>query len=232
MPASRQRLLPRNDDRALAALLEHHYPRAYRISVALCGEVLLARDVTRAVLRQATRMHHNWQTDLDAARWFAHHTILLTRQAATLRGGQAPIDDVLLKLTPDPLFITILRTLRFLPPQQREAFLIHHGEGFDLRQLATAMDCSAEAAANHLVAATTALRPVAQDRLGDFTSALPQWLGRLLPPRETIAIEARRQTSRYLWPRRIERYVGWPLLIVACVFIARFAWRFWQMLII
>jgi len=36
-------------------------------------------------------------------------------------------------------------------------FSFHHGEGFILRQLATAMDCSSDAAANHLVAATQAL---------------------------------------------------------------------------
>jgi len=212
-------------------MLEQQYPRAYRIAVALCGDPLLARAVTRDVLRQSLRIHQQWTDDLDAARWFAHHTVLTARQAIV---GQAPdpTNDAALALTNDPLFTTILRTTRFIPPQQREAFLLHHGEKFDLRQLATAMDCSADAAANHLVAATNALRPVAAGRLADFTNALPQLLARLVPPRESIAMEAVRQARRYIWPRRLMRWVGWPLVMLLLATAMYFGWRLWQMLVI
>lgn len=231
MPSPHPQLIADDDQSALTALLTRHYPRAHRMAIALCGDPALARDITREVLRQSTRWHQRWATDADAGRWFAHHTVLLSRQAIAQRRVD-PAADALLPLSPGALSTVILRTVRFLPPQQREAFLLHHGEGFDLRQLATAMDCSAQAAANHLLAATEALRPVAQDRLGEFCTALPQMLARLLPPHETIAIEAARQTSRYLWPRRLKRYVGWPLLLTALIAIAYFAWRMWRMIVI
>jgi DNA-directed RNA polymerase specialized sigma24 family protein len=214
---------------ALKALLEQQYPRAYRIAVALCGDPLLARAVTRDVLRQSLRVHGQWTDDRDAARWFAHHTVLTARQAIAWQRPD-PANDAALLLSDDPLFITILRTMRFIPTQQREAFLLHHGEQFDRRQLATAMDCSADAAANHLVAATGALRPVAADRLGDFTAALPQLLARVVPPRETIAMEAERETRRYVWPRRLKRWIGWPLLWICLAAGAYFGWHLWRML--
>jgi DNA-directed RNA polymerase specialized sigma24 family protein len=219
------------DLQGLTALLERHYPRTYRIAVVLCAEVNLGRRVTRAVLRQGLRVHEKWQTESDVARWFAHHTVLLSRQALVHRLID-PATDPLLTITADPVFLTILRTIRILPPQQREAFLLHHGEQFDLRQMATAMDCSSEAAANHLVAGTHALRPVAVDRLGEFTAALPAMLQQLLPPHETIVMEAQRQSSRFVHRRRLARWVGWPLLTVALLAVAYCLWRLWQMLVI
>src|SRR3954453_17156444 len=93
----------------LKELLEAQYPRAYRIAVALCGDPLLARAVTRDVLRQSLRVHVQWKDDIDASRWFAHHTVLTARQAIA---GQRPdpANDAALSLSSDPLFTTILRT--------------------------------------------------------------------------------------------------------------------------
>src|SRR5690348_9122826 len=141
MCARRHQLIASNDARALTALLAQHYPRTYRIAVALCGDRGVAHTVTRQVLLQGLRVHNQWETESDVGRWFAHHTVLLARQTLAGRAPD-PAADELLTLTTDPIFLTILRTIRFLPPQQREAFLLHHGEQFDLRQMATAMDCS------------------------------------------------------------------------------------------
>jgi DNA-directed RNA polymerase specialized sigma24 family protein len=231
MCARRHQPIPSPNARVLAALLAHHYPRTYRITVSLCGDRFIAHTVTRQVLLQGLRVHDQWETESDVGRWFAHHTVLLARQSLAGRVPDAAADE-LLTLTTDPVFLTILRTIRFLPPQQREAFLLHHGEQFDLRQLATAMDCSSEAAANHLIAATQALRPVAADRLGDFTAQLPQLLQRLLPPPQTIAVESQRVAKRYIWPQRLRRWVGWPLTLIALAWLLYLGWRLWQIVVI
>jgi DNA-directed RNA polymerase specialized sigma24 family protein len=229
MPARRYQLIPTTDSRALAALLALHYPRTYRIAVALIGDRGIAHTVTRQVLLQGLRVHDQWETESDVGRWFAHHTVLLARQSLAGRVPD-PAADELLTLTTDPMFLTILRTIRFLPPQQREAFLLHHGEQFDLRQMATAMDCSSEAATNHLVAATQALRPVAADHLGDFTAQLPQLLQHLLPPPQAISVESQHIAKRYIWPRRFRRWVGWPLIVGVLVLLLYLGWRTWQLL--
>jgi DNA-directed RNA polymerase specialized sigma24 family protein len=230
MSANRLKPLVRpNDRRAVVALLSRYYPHVYRMAIALSGSESIARDVTRTVLRQGLRALPRWANETDVARWFAHHTVLTLRQIPQNRFD--PAHDPLLDLTTDPIFTTIFRTLRFLPPQKREAFLLHHGEGFDLRQLATAMDCSSEAAANHLVAAAAALQPVAADRLGEFTAILPQLLARLLPPEDKISLEIHRQTRRHLRPRRLKQWVAWPLLLSALALIAWALWRLFPMIV-
>ena len=206
-------------------------PPAYRIAIALCGDPLLARAVTGEVLRQSLRVHDQWKDDIDAARWFAHHTVLTARQAIQ---GQRPdrSNDAVPRRPTTRCSRRSCERRGSSRRSMREAFLLHHGEQFDLRKLATAMDCSADAAANHLVAATNALRPVSADRLGEFTSALPQMLARLVPPRETIAVEAQRQARRYLWPRRLKRWVGWPLVWLCIAAAVYYGWRLWYMLVI
>jgi DNA-directed RNA polymerase specialized sigma24 family protein len=231
MCARRHQLIPSNDPRALAAVLAHHYPRNYRIAVALIGDRGIAHTVTRQVLLQGLRAHDQWETESDVQRWFAHHTVLLARQTLVGRIPD-PAADELLSLTADPVFLTILRTIRFLPPQQREAFLLHHGEQFDLRQMATAMDCSSEAATNHLVAATQALRPIAADRLGDFTDQLPQLLQRVLPPPQRIAVESQHMAKLYVWPRRLRRWISWPLMLSVLACLVYLGLRLWRILVI
>lgn len=226
----RQPLVSPNDRRAVAALLSRYYPHVCRMATSLSGSESIARDVTRAVLQQGLRALPRWVDETDVARWFAHHTVLTVRHAPQDRFD--PARDPLLHLTADPVFQTIFRTLRFLPSQKREAFLLHHGEGFDLRQLATAMDCSSQAAANHLVAAATALQPVAAGRLGEFTAAMPHMLARLLPPQEKIAVEMEHQVQRYLWPRHIKRWVVRPLLLIALAMIVWVLWRLSHMIVI
>jgi hypothetical protein len=123
-------------------------------------------------------------------------------------------------------------SLSALTPQQREAFLLHHGERFDLRQLATAMDCSTAAAANHLVAAAQRLRPVAGDRLADFTAALPHVLAAIVPPPTTIALTVNQQVRRYLIPRLLLKWIIRPLLFAALLAAGYAAWRLWKILVI
>ena len=76
-----------------------------------------------------------------ASRWFAHHTVLASREWPWSGGNATPGTAL----------------LAALPPQQREALILAHLERFDVRQLAVAMDCSLHAAERHLAAAKAAV---------------------------------------------------------------------------
>jgi len=200
MPPDRKRAAGvKHDAATLTALLLQCLPRTYRIAAALSGDLDRAAQISQRILRQSLRVHQTWQSQTDPLRWFVHHTVLAAREFDK-REFHAQTDP-LLALSSDPALATLFRTLRFLPMQQREAFLLHHGEGLEIRQVATAMDCSTAAAANHLVAATRALEPIASNRLSEFTAALPTLLVRLVPPGDTMDEQIRREVRRHRWTR-------------------------------
>ena len=87
--------------------------------------------------------------------------------------------------------------------QQREAFILHYGERQNSRYLAVAMDCSTEAAANHLKAATDSLRAIAGPEFGPFTAQLAHCYTRLTPSEQLVLPSIKSVVRRYVWPRRI-----------------------------
>jgi DNA-directed RNA polymerase specialized sigma24 family protein len=204
---------------AIAGLIARHLPRVRRIAVALTADRDSGESVTQAVIRAAVRKSSRWADDAEAARWFNHFTVLVARRFPPHRAG----------LRMDTGFSSLVQTLYALPHQQREAFVLRHGEDLDLRQIATAMDCSASAASNHLVAAAEALRAVSDGRLGDFTTALPAAIAAFGPPAgdldQWIAVQVRRSIRRKL----VGSLREWVL--VACVVTAMAAggWLIWKM---
>ena len=236
----------------LLTLLRRSHARVYRIALALCGNRRVAETVVEKVLRRSVGISKRWETDEDAERWFMHYTVLLCRatnnentdagsevsrragyfdarpgSSAYLRTGVAG-NEALLSLVTDADSIAILMAVRQLPTQQREAFLLHHGEAMDLRQMATAMDCSSAAAANHLVAAVKALKEYSLAGIGDFTARLPGLLRQLVPPAEALDIRVQQVVAkqrRRAWVRRI---VDCALTVVLIAAIACLAWWFWK----
>jgi DNA-directed RNA polymerase specialized sigma24 family protein len=232
----------------LLTLLRQSHARIYRIALALCGNRQSAEAVVERVLRSSGNISRRWETDEDAQRWFMHYTVLLCRRtnnerknagsevirragsdgekpgsSAYLRTGVGG-NEALLNLVTDPDSVSILHAIQQLPTQQREAFLLHHGEEMDLRQMATAMDCSSAAAANHLVAAVKALKESHLVGIGEFTARLPAMLRQLVPPaneldgylKNLIAVQRRRM---WIW-----QVVTWFLRILL---LALLAWLIW-----
>jgi DNA-directed RNA polymerase specialized sigma24 family protein len=169
-------------------LLKRCHAQIFRIAIALCGDERRAEMVVQKVLRQSQSAANRWETDLDSERWFLHYTVLLSRE----RGSQVGDDDLLVRTIDDPAMALVMKAVRQLPMQQREAFLLHHGEMLDLHQLATAMDCSTAAAANHLVAAAQSLKAQNLTDIGNFTAQLPAMLRRLAPPEDQLEQIAQR----------------------------------------
>ena len=151
---------------AVTAILQDNAPCVYRMAYALAGRWDVGRGIARFVLNRSVRMMPKWKPEDDPANWYHRFTIMTSRRGARHK-PDSPAKDVLVEqaMRPDAPYIAFVSALRQVETQQREAFLLHHCEHLNARYSALAMDCSTEAADNHLKAADQALRLVAG---GDF----------------------------------------------------------------
>lgn len=146
---------------AMETLLASGYAPARRIAHALSGNEAIGRTVAELLIRRSLRLLPKWHDPSSPENWFYHHAVLTTR-SANLPAPEDPLaDPLVLHGRPDlPEYVAFIRALRLLPQQQREAFILHHGERLNSRMLGVAMDCSMQAAETHLHAASEALRSV------------------------------------------------------------------------
>ena len=142
-----------------------------------------------------------------------------------------PKKDVLVEqaLEPDGEYVAFVAALRHLEPQQREAFLLHHGERLNDRYAALAMDCSTEAANNHLLVAERQLRLVAGPNMAALTTKLADAYMHLTPADDSVVPAVNRVVFRQVTVRRVWRTV--KLLVTLALFGALIwgGWRLYQM---
>ena len=171
-----------------------------------------------------------WKDEDAPQRWFLHHTILTTRR--TTKYPPSANNDTLIgdPRTAPAEYIAFIRAIRSLPMQQREAFLLHHGEALNERWRAVAMDCSVIAAANHLNAAHSALRPIGGTSFEPFVVEMSRAYHRLAPNEQLIIPKLRGTIARYVWPRRIARLLGWLIMLALIGAVAYAAWKIWPRL--
>jgi DNA-directed RNA polymerase specialized sigma24 family protein len=209
---------------SVEALFEGIYPSVHRIAHALTGREDVARGVLRFVMARAPRQLQHWR-DIDAAqRWFLHHTVLTARRAA---GHQPkPEEDLLVAKAPGDgtqcvPYIAFIRALRRLPIQQREAFILHHGEHLIDRSMAIAMDCSTKAAEQHLKSAEAALEPISGGQLRAFSALLSKAVANLTPGDDIILPSIRTGLAQLLWRRRLKRILRLliSLLLIAAAYL-------------
>jgi DNA-directed RNA polymerase specialized sigma24 family protein len=207
-------------------LLEIYYPAVHRMAHGLCGREDAARRILRFVMmRSLTAMRH-WQQGGTPHRWFHHHTVLASRREC--RGDPEPQKDVLVAHVEgaDPAYVAFVRALRSLPFQQREGYLLHHGEELDLRHVGIAMDCSREAARLHLEAATQTLTAVSGGQYEAHRARLAQAYQQLTPPPRVIVPAVKQHVSRHLLPRRIWRWLVWLVMLALLAGAGWLVWRF------
>src|SRR5687767_1722803 len=144
-------------------LLAQTYAPIYRIAHALIGRADLAGGVVARVMRRALARVESWRDDADAQRWFLHHTIIEVRRSAPADPPDAQADLLVARAEAGAgvAHAAFVRAVRALPPQQREAVVLHHAAHLNERYVAVAMDCSTGAAQAHLAAGTDTLRAVA-----------------------------------------------------------------------
>ena len=204
-------------DRAgLTAALLDHYPAAYRLAFGLCGRADVSAAVAARVLARAVTAAGRWASAEQAARWFVRYTVLTARSAMSVPGGVGVDDPALAWLSP-------------LTPQQREAVVLHHGLGLDLHRTAAAMDCSSQAAGNHLAAGERRLGEAGT--LAAETAGLPGRLAAVVPPAAVVSADVHRVVRRR-WRRvRVRRLAAVLFATVVAATIAWAGWRLWSMLV-
>jgi DNA-directed RNA polymerase specialized sigma24 family protein len=194
---------------AACGLLEGYYPLVHRMAHALCGQASAAQSVIDRVFSRALPAMPSWRDDTAADRWFYHFTVLESRRHQT-EDPASP--DALLAQAADPAYLAFIRAVRSLPVQQREAILLTYGERLNPRYLSVAMDCSGEAASNHLREATAHLLAMTGGQLEPQLESLARSYRHLAPPAEVARPFIQRRLSRYLLPRRLRR--GLSILIL------------------
>lgn len=213
------------DRQAAEAVLTESYAPMWRIAHAVIGKPEAARKVVERVFRTSLRVMPTWRQGLSPSNWFYHHTLLNSRPAAE---PPPPIKQDLLVLAGNesPEYLAFIAALRRLPIQQREAFILHHGEKLQERQLGVAMDSSTTAAANHLRAATETLNTVTSGKVPDFALQLAAAYAKIEPTEKTVVPYIRQQVGRAIWWRRIRRAIRRLLILAILAGLAFLGWRY------
>jgi hypothetical protein len=184
------------------------------------------------LIRRSLRLLPKWLDPSSPENWFYHHAVLTTR-SANVPPPEDPLADplVLHGPTDQPAFVAFVRAIRLLPSQQREAFILHHGERLNARMLGVAMDCSMQAADTHLQAASDALNVVSGGDIAPLASLLTRAYAALQASEPDVTPTVRvyvRQVRRRILTQRIIR-----VLIVGLVLggLAAGVWLFHEQLI-
>ena len=215
------------DKDAIVRILAAHYPQVWRMAINLTGRLQPGKQVARNIMAQSLAAAEGWEHDEAPTIWFRHHTVLATREAAPEdSSAKAPADneDVLLAVAPrETGYAAFARAVRRLPQQQREAFLLNHGEDFDLRQLGIAMDCSVEAAGLHLRQATVSLRAMAGEGFGRFVQLVREAYRTAVPDEEiSLFWQPPRHPSK-IWGT-LAGLIGWIALLAIISALAYGLW--------
>jgi DNA-directed RNA polymerase specialized sigma24 family protein len=217
--------------RAAIDVLGNCYPQVYRIAYGLSGRDDVGRGVVRFIMRRGLRLLPTWHDDGDPDRWCQHHTVLTTRRAARHQPDVAHDTLVRGAQTDNAYYAAFVRAIRALPPQQREAFILHHGEQFDVRALGIAMDCSQDAAGQHLKEATRSLSTLGGDYFATFTAQLAHTYKALTPSEELVLTNITWDAKKYLWPRRVWRWIKLFLMALIIALIVLFVWKIYPKLV-
>jgi DNA-directed RNA polymerase specialized sigma24 family protein len=210
---------------AIAEVLREFYPAVHRLAHGLAGRADVGAGITRYVMHRSIAILPTWVEEFHAENWFHHFTVITARRA--VRQPPEPLADLLLGDTgvaPDPEYVAFIAALRSLPQQQQEAFILHTCEKLGPRTSSIAMDCSTEAAGNHLQAALGALHRIGGERFEVFSTRATNAYRRLTPPPDAILPRVQSIIRRRVWPRRIGRFVAWVLLLG---FIGGVSWLVW-----
>lgn len=215
----------RADRAAVETILIDSYPAVHRMAHGLTGDARAGGIVARHVLRRAVTVMPRWRKGITPENWFYHHTLIVAREVAKTA---APAEhDLLITAGPvgHPAYVAFVRALRGLPGQQMEAFLLNHGEKHNARLLGVAMDCSSDAAANHLAAATDALQTIAGDAFPALVAALEKTYATLAPPERAVRAAVTQQAGTALWRIRVRRAFRRVLQLAILALIGWAVWR-------
>jgi DNA-directed RNA polymerase specialized sigma24 family protein len=211
---------------AVQQLLAEQAPQVYRIAYALSGRWDVGRGIARFVLNRSVKMMPKWKPDDDPANWFHRFTIMTSRRSA--KHQPAAGKDVLIEqaLQPDAPYVAFIAALRQLETQQREAFLLRHGEKLNGRYSALAMDCSTQAAENHLIGAERTLKLVAVENFEPLVKKMTDAYAHLTPEAEHLVPAVTGVVFRRV---KLRRWLRAIVVLIELVIIAALFWGAWML---
>jgi DNA-directed RNA polymerase specialized sigma24 family protein len=219
---------------AVEELLTEVYPSVRRMAVALVGREDVGGRVVRGVMNRGLRVLPTWRAGLLPENWFYHHTVLSAREAEAAVGApREPQQDPLVTHAPPPGptdsgYVAFVRAVRRLPQQQTEAFVLYHGEHLNPRLLGVAMDCSSQAAENHLRAATEALAAMSGGPVEPHAATLAHAYDALSPSAAEPVKVIRPQVRRAVRARLFRRFVRGLVVLLILGLVAAAAWAGWH----
>jgi DNA-directed RNA polymerase specialized sigma24 family protein len=215
----------------LKSTLRLNYSMVCRLAYALCGGETDARKVVKTVFTQCLRVCGKWRTSVDATNWFLHHTVLRSRDMSDVPPELT--EDCLLTHVdnPEAQYIAFLKAFRNLPRQQREAFILFRSERLEPRPAAVAMDCSTQAAANHLIAANKALTLITPHTFDAQVDQFTRVYSSLTPLSDMLIGDVNATMRKYNF-RRSWRGVSTLVKLAMLAALGFLLWRLWKMLVI
>ncbi|MDP9174553.1 MAG: hypothetical protein M3O30_11895 [Planctomycetota bacterium] len=216
---------------AVEKLLRANYPRVCRLAFGLCGRESAGKSVVKKIMTRSLTALPKWRNEAEAINWFSRHTVLAAREIAP--SPPPPSEDCLLTRIgrPSPPYLAFVRSLRQLPSQQTEAFILFRAECLEPRQAAISMDCSTQAAANHLIAANKALAAVAADQFDAQSDTLVRVYASLTPTEDFILGQVA-SVGRRLTRRRLRKTIFLLITLGLGGVLAWVIWRISQMVVI
>jgi DNA-directed RNA polymerase specialized sigma24 family protein len=220
----RSRKLSRSD---IEAIVAEYYPTIHRVAYALSGREDVGRGIIRFVITRAIIQISRWR-NIDAAKqWFYHFTVLTARRNTHQPSAEQDclVTSSLSNTKIQPAYLAFIRGLRMLPFQQREAFILHHGENLALRDLAIGMDCSTQAAQQHLEIAIDSLQALAGDAFPEMLGRFKSAYEKLLPAEDAITHSLRIIISRSLLSGWIKESIKAFFTLLVLILTLYFLWR-------
>ncbi len=197
----------------LERMLEGMYPTVHRMAHGLTGRADSAQSIIDFIIKHAMERLEQWRDVETAERWFYHHTVLASRDVGVTTPDMN--EDLLVTGCPDPTidYIAFIKAVRSLPNQQREAFILTHGEGLSTRYLGIAMDCSTKAAEMHLQAAHESLEPISGEHFVASRDRLTRAYAAAAPSDAMVRPTITDYVGKMLLPRRLRKIARMTVLL-------------------
>jgi hypothetical protein len=173
------------------------------------------------------KMMPKWGAETEPVNWYNRFTIQVSRRSA--KHQPKPGKDVLIEQAMDPRppeYVAFVAAVRKLDAQQREAFLLRFCEKHQTRSMSLAMDCSTEAADNHLRVAEQSLRLVAGQNFNPLVQKMADAYAHLTPDTSDLVPNIQAVVFRRVWLRKwIRRFV----LLLEILIVLALIWGGWKL---
>jgi RNA polymerase sigma-70 factor (ECF subfamily) len=158
---------------AFRRLYEAHVDRVYRLAFRMCGEDEMARDMTQETFIRVHQRLDQFRGDSAFTTWLHAIAVSVTlnglRKRKRIRSRETELDESIPRAAPAParaepdLRDRLRGAIDALPEIYRSVFVMHDLEGYNHREIATALDVAEGTSKARLSRARSRLRAALDD---------------------------------------------------------------------